>query len=310
MFARWSLLLFAFSRVSLGAPLDELHPKAQVLGFFSLKPRVLIHGGGDIRLQDIATLEDPLPGVETQKLMETRISWIPKNGVPLVLSQGAIEDHIETAWPGIQPRFLNPVDPVVYTKKTYLFQKDLKSKLAAILPDSVRVLALTEPRGVDVLDPAQPLVCVTPGEIIPPVLSLSKCSLGLGDFPLVARIKTLEKVPFLGRPLAKGEPLTEDHITYRFEDGPGVSVEPLLGLEAKQALAQGRALAAHLFAPKILIHQGDRVDLSYGSGSGLLLSSPAKALGRGALGDKILFQVLFSKKTIEAHITGPGKAQL
>jgi flagella basal body P-ring formation protein FlgA len=128
---------------------------------------------------------------------------------------------------------------------------------------------------------------------------------------LTAQIKVLAEVVVARRYLARGAVIGADDLELRALDlgsiAGGYFIDPTLvaGLELRRALAPGAVVAPAQVSPIMSVRRGDQVQILLRAG-GLEVSSTGKALGNGAIGERIQVRNLKSRKVVEGQVEGPG----
>jgi flagella basal body P-ring formation protein FlgA len=85
--------------------------------------------------------------------------------------------------------------------------------------------------------------------------------------------------------------------------------DDLIGMTAKRTLPANEIITQQDVNPPVLVKRNDLVTIIYKSGP-IQLSSKARSLGNGSIGDNIQFLNTTSKKTFEAKVTGPQQAEV
>ncbi len=113
------------------------------------------------------------------------------------------------------------------------------------------------------------------------------------------------------RVINAGDLITAEDLTWStLTAGPaGAPRDPeaLIGKVAKRPLRSGAAAATRDVGAPLVVKKDDMVTVAFNAG-GVSLSMQAKALGPAAAGDSITLMNTQSKKTIQALVTGPGRA--
>jgi flagella basal body P-ring formation protein FlgA len=139
-----------------------------------------------------------------------------------------------------------------------------------------------------------------------------------GDAPtkIKGKIQKFTTLPVLAATVSDKDIIQESHLSYvRFPDtqvnmGIALKKEDIIG----KSLRKGRALKIEEplrltdFERPIVVHKGDRVNLSYVDPS-FEVTTIATARNNGSVGDKIIFEV-GSKKTVQATVTREGQAEI
>jgi flagella basal body P-ring formation protein FlgA len=121
-------------------------------------------------------------------------------------------------------------------------------------------------------------------------------------------------IPVLARDLAAGEVVSADDLVDLPVQGPvaGSVVQreqDIIGLAARKPLRAGRPIALSELRQPILVAKGSLVNIRV-SMPGIELSTTAKAIEQGAMGEVVRVMNLTSNRIIQAVITGPGEAQV
>ncbi len=83
----------------------------------------------------------------------------------------------------------------------------------------------------------------------------------------------------------------------------------IIGLEAKVTLYPGRPILPTHVGPAALVERNQPVNLIYRSG-GLTISTEARALSRGAVGDTVRVMNLASRSTVVGRIRSDGSVEV
>lgn len=83
----------------------------------------------------------------------------------------------------------------------------------------------------------------------------------------------------------------------------------LVGMVARRSLQAGQVIGKSDIVPPLMVKRNDLVTIIYRSGA-IQLSSKARSMGAGAIGDHLLFMNMTSKKSFEAKVTGPQLAEV
>jgi len=86
------------------------------------------------------------------------------------------------------------------------------------------------------------------------------------------------------------------------------TMEQALGAVARANIRAGQPILAKQIDTPLLIHRGDTVEIHCLSGSVTLKAARARALGAGREGEYVSFQLIGSKKTFTARVSGRGLA--
>lgn len=88
------------------------------------------------------------------------------------------------------------------------------------------------------------------------------------------------------------------------------TIEQALGAVARNRIAAGEPIVAKLIDTPQLVRRGDTVEIHCLSGAVTLKAARARALGAGREGEYVAFQLIGSKKTFTARVSGRGRAIL
>ena len=128
---------------------------------------------------------------------------------------------------------------------------------------------------------------------------------------LTGRYRELIETAILKKPLARGDVLTSDHLTFekraKHEMADAINPAQAVGLVAKNALAAGQALRQADLTKPILVERNSLVTVSFQT-PGMALQLRGRAQDQGALGDAISILNPVSKKIVVGIVTGPGRA--
>lgn len=92
--------------------------------------------------------------------------------------------------------------------------------------------------------------------------------------------------------------------------GPNVkaaSPEQVIGAAAQNKIATGQIIGVTDVAPAVIVAKGEQVSVSCISGS-VVLTTKARAMSSGRIGEVIQFQALDDKRTFPARMSGRGRA--
>ena len=118
-------------------------------------------------------------------------------------------------------------------------------------------------------------------------------------------------VPVLLRDIATGEVVTADDLTEAAVTGnlpanTADSADQLIGMAARKPLRAGRPVSLSEVRQPILVVKGSLVTVRV-SMPGIELSTTAKAIEQGAMGDVIRVMNLTSNRVVQAVVSGPGE---
>lgn len=117
----------------------------------------------------------------------------------------------------------------------------------------------------------------------------------------------------LARSISRGEVLAHEDFV-RGAASPAAArfalrAQDAAGKEARRALPAGATLRASDIGPPTLVRRGEALTLTLRSGR-LTISAPGRALTDGAAGGLVRVVNLATDRTLEAHITAPGLAEV
>lgn len=92
-------------------------------------------------------------------------------------------------------------------------------------------------------------------------------------------------------------------------DGAATELTAVVGRQARVAIYQGNALGPAMVTEPTAVERNQSVMLIYRRG-GLAIQADGRALGRGAVGDRIRAMNLQSKAMVEGVITADGALQI
>jgi flagella basal body P-ring formation protein FlgA len=93
-------------------------------------------------------------------------------------------------------------------------------------------------------------------------------------------------------------------------DGSGnVTLEELIGKEARVALYPGRAVHAHHVGPPTLVERNQVVPLIYTRG-GLRIATEGRALARAGAGEYVRVMNLASRATVTGRVSADGRIEV
>jgi len=131
-------------------------------------------------------------------------------------------------------------------------------------------------------------------------------------FRFTGSLVEMAEVVVLTRPLPRGETVRSRDVVIERRPKSDVGTdaletpEPVVGLAARQALPAGRIVRQADFIKPDLVKRDEPVTLVF-EAPGLTLTSRGKAMDTGAEGDVVNVLNLQSKRTIQGHVSGPGR---
>ena len=93
------------------------------------------------------------------------------------------------------------------------------------------------------------------------------------------------------------------------DGGGSVTLEELIGKEARVALYPGRAVHAHHVGPPTLVDRNQVVPLIYARG-GLRIATEGRALARAGAGDYVRVMNLSSRATVMGRVSADGRIEV
>jgi len=87
--------------------------------------------------------------------------------------------------------------------------------------------------------------------------------------------------------------------------GTYISLDEVVGMEARVALYPGRPIRIEDIGPPALVERNQIVTLYYSVG-GLTIATEARALGRGGVGDRLRVMNLASRNTVTGWVQADG----
>ena len=137
----------------------------------------------------------------------------------------------------------------------------------------------------------------------------------LRTFWVKADVRVRAQVVQIGKPVAYGSTLAAGDLREVVEDieNPGIDYvrksAEAVGMTAKRGLTTGELLSRNFLKESSLVHSGETVRLLARSGR-IVVSTLARALQNGKLGDRIKVRTLDSDRSITAVVTGRGEVQV
>lgn len=131
---------------------------------------------------------------------------------------------------------------------------------------------------------------------------------------LPVRADDVETIPVPVRDLDRGEVIGPNDLTeIPTPRGAGSNVVTdagdIVGLEARKPLRAGRAIDRSELREPVLVQKGGLVTIHV-SMPGIELSTMAKAMEQGTMGDVIRVMNMASMRVVQAVVTGPGTAEV
>lgn len=136
------------------------------------------------------------------------------------------------------------------------------------------------------------------------LLMASLFSLGLTGAALAETVLAARTIP--ARSVIAQEDL---RLVARETPGGSVSLAEAIGLEARVTIYGGRPVRAADLVPPALIERNEVVRLRFVSGA-LVIEADGRALGRGAVGDRINVMNLASRTTVSGQIASDGSVEV
>ena len=131
-------------------------------------------------------------------------------------------------------------------------------------------------------------------------------------FRFTGSLVEMAEVVVLTRPLPRGETVRSRDVVVERRPKSDVGTDaletpdPVVGLAARQALPAGRIVRQADFIKPDLVKRDEPVTLVF-EAPGMTLTSRGKAMDTGAEGDVVNVLNLQSKRTIQGHVSGPGR---
>jgi len=132
---------------------------------------------------------------------------------------------------------------------------------------------------------------------------------------LSGRVEQVVYVPTLVRDIPRGATITKNDLKWMAlparQNARTVirSMEEVVGLATRRLLRPGQPLRESDLESPALVEKGDLVTINFMAGN-LSIRVIGRALQRGGKGDVIRILNTGSNKTVEAHLTGPGEAEV
>lgn len=113
------------------------------------------------------------------------------------------------------------------------------------------------------------------------------------------------------RPIRAHTIITADDVTLTNDSVAGAfqNTEDAIGLETRKTLYPGRPIMVGDLGPVTVIERNQLVQLSYSS-SGLVILTDGRALGRGALGERIRVMNTDSRTVVSGVVTSPSNVEV
>ncbi len=128
---------------------------------------------------------------------------------------------------------------------------------------------------------------------------------------LMAPVGALAEIVVPTRTIRAKEIISPADLETKARDLPGAVTDPnaLIGQEARAALYPGRPIRAADVGPPALVDRNDLVVLVFSS-QPLSITTEGRALGRGAVGDRIRVMNLSSRTTVTGRIRSDGQIEV
>ncbi len=132
---------------------------------------------------------------------------------------------------------------------------------------------------------------------------------------VAANVRQYRKVVVLNKSIARGEPVTKEHIRLEKHDistlGAAYAEEtgPLLGMRAQRNLPSGFMLHKGVLKALQLISRGDQIDLLASLG-GIRVRMKGTALANGTLGERITAKNKSSGRIVEGVVSQRGTLRI
>ncbi len=128
---------------------------------------------------------------------------------------------------------------------------------------------------------------------------------------LMAPVGALAEIVVPTRMIRAKEIISSADLETKPRDLPGAVTDPnaLIGQEARVALYLGRPIRAADVGPPALVDRNDLVVLVFSS-QPLSITTEGRALGRGAVGDRIRVMNLSSRTTVTGRIRSDGQIEV
>ncbi len=128
---------------------------------------------------------------------------------------------------------------------------------------------------------------------------------------LLAPVGALAEIVVPTRTIRAKEIISPADLETKPLDLPGAVTDPnaLIGQEARVALYPGRPIRAADVGPPALVDRNDLVVLVFSS-QPLSITTEGRALGRGAVGDRIRVMNLSSRTTVTGRIRSDGQIEV
>lgn len=118
-------------------------------------------------------------------------------------------------------------------------------------------------------------------------------------------------IPVLARGLASGEIIADGDLDWvpagAGDRGVAARADQVVGRQARKPLAPGMAIPLSALRTPVLVERGALIALT-ATLPGIALSTTAKALEQGGLGDTVRVMNASSNRVVQAVVTGPGTA--
>ncbi len=316
-----ALLALALSaNTALGQSSIELRSTAKVIP------------GTPITLSQIAVLAGP----EAEALADVTIS-APANGQKGITIQDvrrALDDHGKINWGRLTLRgsrcSVNINEP---SKKAIASAKAVEAIAKPVDPNSIRAAVSERICRIVQTDPANIRLTYAPEDDeflsaplkgrtleLKPTASSDKLPLSLtvyekdrivGTRNIRVGVLVRKTVVISAAAKSRGETINRDDVTTDEQwIGPNLkpaSPDQVMGAAAQNKIATGQIINVSDVAPANIVNKGEIVSISCVSGS-VMLSTKARALSAGRVGEVIPFQALDDKRIFQARMNARGRA--
>ncbi len=119
------------------------------------------------------------------------------------------------------------------------------------------------------------------------------------------------RIPVVNRSIAVGEVIADTDLDWAAAEsgnrGTASRADQVVGRQARRPIYPGNAIPLSALRTPILIERGALISLT-ATLPGIALSTTAKALEQGGLGDTVRVMNASSNRVVQAVVTGPGSA--
>jgi flagella basal body P-ring formation protein FlgA len=140
---------------------------------------------------------------------------------------------------------------------------------------------------------------------------------GAVQFPVYAEVKPAAvQVAVAVNPIARGAVITAADVELQSLESvpattsrraPVASVEELIGMEARQAIAPGDVIFTDKVQAPVLVKRGEIITV-VSQGGGIRVRTTARARQNGARGELVQVESLHTREPYDARVTGPSEA--